>query len=386
MIDLVFMGHCWEPNGSEELRFGWEILQRDLPQTQLERTEAKNFLELWTCARHCILARPDMRDEARVLLLKHAHVMLAPDCLAHLEAAMDLVCKDRLVQVDLVQGFDSGHPPQGTPVDYATWRGMERYAASLKNDVVQSAYDNARLLSLSTVGALRRHSTPDTLSTSHACSAFGHDFSGYHSGKREEMIPLIPQQSRCVLDVGGGAGGFLQALQAERHCETHLAEYSPQACAAAEGHVDRIWQGDFLTQEIDQRFDCITFLDVLEHIENPLIWLKRATSLLAPDGCVVASIPNVGHWSVVADLLEGRWDYAPVGIHCITHLRFFTRHGIQALFAQADLAIEHVESTRLPAPPWWRTPNMDGKLAVDEDSLSSYAFLVRARPKGTQAS
>lgn len=386
MIDLVFMGHCWDPLGSEELRFGWAALQRELPEVPLERTEATDFQQLWACARQWVLSRPDVKHDARVLLLKHAHVMLAPDCLARLESAMDSTCEDRLAADHLVQGFDSNTPPQGTPVDYATLRGMERYGASLKNEAIQGALDGARLLSLATAGALRKHANPKTLVTSHVCAAFSHDFSGYHSGRREEVIPLIPEQSHRVLDVGGGAGGFLQALQAARGCETHLAEFSPQACAAAKGHVDRVWQGDFLTHEIDERFDCITFLDVLEHIENPLIWLMRAKSLLASDGCVIASIPNVGHWSVVADLLEGRWDYAPVGIHCITHLRFFTRHGIQTLFAQADLVIECVESTRLPAPPWWSTPNMGGKLAVDEDSLNTYAFLVRARPKGSQPS
>lgn len=380
MIDLVFMGHCWDPEGSDELRFGWEALERELVQVPLERTEATDFQQLWSSARQGVLSRPDMKDDARVLLLKHAHVMLAPDCLARLEAAMHSVESRRLADALLVQGFDSNHPPQDAPLDYATLRGMERYANALRNDVVEDAHDGARLLSLTTAGTLRRHVNATTLVAVHACGAFGHDFSGYHSGKREEVIPLIPAESLRVLDVGGGAGGFLKSLQATRHCETHLAEYSPQACAAAKGHVDRVWQGDFLTQQIDTRFDCITFLDVLEHVENPLTWLARAKSLLASDGCVVASIPNVGHWSVVADLLEGRWDYAPVGIHCITHLRFFTRHGIEALFAQAGLVVEHVECTRLPAPPWWNTPNMGGKLAVDDDSLNTYAFLVRAHP------
>ena len=44
--------------------------------------------------------------------------------------------------------------------------------------------------------------------------------------------------------------------------------------------------------------------------------------VLPPGGVVVLSVPNVGHWSVVADLLAGRWDYLPAGLVCVTHLRF----------------------------------------------------------------
>jgi 2-polyprenyl-3-methyl-5-hydroxy-6-metoxy-1,4-benzoquinol methylase len=144
--------------------------------------------------------------------------------------------------------------------------------------------------------------------------------------------------------------------------------------------VDCVWQGDFLAQPIDARFDCVTFLDVIEHAAVPLPWLERARSLLNPGGCIVASIPNVGHWSVVADLLEGRWDYAPVGIHCITHLRFYTRHGIEALMNEAGLRITQMKATQVPMPAW-----MDGVthlpgLRVDQTSLDAYNWLLCAEP------
>ena len=40
----------------------------------------------------------------------------------------------------------------------------------------------------------------------------------------------------------------------------------------------------------------------------------------------IFSIPNVGHYSIVEDLIAGRWDYLPIGLLCYTHFRFFTRH------------------------------------------------------------
>ena len=185
--------------------------------------------------------------------------------------------------------------------------------------------------------------------------------------------------------MGGGDGGFLKALKQSHDCETHLAEYSAQSCEVARAHVDKVWEGDFFSTPITEKFDCITFLDVLEHTTAPLHWLERARGLLAGNGSIVASIPNVGHWTVIADLLEGRWDYAPVGIHCITHLRFFTRHSIKAMLDEAGFEVESLEATHVAPPPWWHTSGLkaatSNALNIEDDNLSAYAFLVRAKLK-----
>jgi hypothetical protein len=129
----------------------------------------------------------------------------------------------------------------------------------------------------------------------------------------------------------------------------------------------------------------IVDMDVIEHTTAPLHWLERARGLLAGNGSILASIPNVGHWTVIADLLEGRWDYAPVGIHCITHLRFFTRHSIEVMLDEAGFEIEFLEATRVEPPPWWHTSGLkaatSNALNIEDDNLSAYAFLVRAKLK-----
>jgi hypothetical protein len=51
------------------------------------------------------------------------------------------------------------------------------------------------------------------------------------------------------------------------------------------------------------------------------------------------SVPNAGHWSVVRDLAQGRFDYLPVGILCGTHLRFFTARSLEQLLREAGYEI-----------------------------------------------
>jgi tetratricopeptide (TPR) repeat protein len=72
-------------------------------------------------------------------------------------------------------------------------------------------------------------------------------------------------------------------------------------------------------------FDCVICADVLEHLRDPWAFLARVRPLLAPQGLLLASIPNVQFVQVLWELAQGRWTYQPAGILDRTHLRFFTR-------------------------------------------------------------
>ena len=54
-------------------------------------------------------------------------------------------------------------------------------------------------------------------------------------------------------------------------------------------------------------FDIIMFADVLEHLPSPDDMLKLAMSGLKPGGIILASVPNVAHWSLRLELLFGRF-------------------------------------------------------------------------------
>ncbi len=383
-IALVIVSTASSPLSSEEFRDGWDRLHRCLPPPTV-------WLEVPTVAgaesfRRAIEQAPvaaQLPGSARVLLLRHGHLMIGPEVLERLEQALQA-----LPSPTAVHAFDPGFPPTLAP-DYCTVRGMERYLQQLGATAAPALPDTGQhlpLLSLTTAAAVRAGTVRD--SAHWLPGAFVHDFASYHQARREDMLPLLPAKVARILDVGGGEGGFLSAVKELRGCETHLAEYSEEACRTARGQVDQVWQGDFLTQPFaglpaqgQAAFDCISFLDVLEHAVDPHAWLSRARGLLAPGGAILLSIPNAGHWGVVADLIEGRWDYCPLGIHCVTHLRFFTWKTLEDLLAGAGFRVEHLERVQVPAPDdwarhWAQTP----RLRADPASWDTYGFLVRATP------
>jgi 2-polyprenyl-3-methyl-5-hydroxy-6-metoxy-1,4-benzoquinol methylase len=268
------------------------------------------------------------------------------------------------------------------PVAYATLRGMERFVDmhAVGVQLVEGPVVPARF-ELGTLAGWRKRQA-GCAQVVRVSGAWVHDSSGFFASAREEMLPLVPADARHVVDVGGGEGGFLSALKARYPAvHTQLVELTEGAAAKARGRpgVDAVWVGDFQAWSPGQRFDCISFLDVIEHMVDPERALRHARSLLRDTGCVVLSIPNAGHWSVVADLLEGRWDWAPSGIHCYTHLRFFTRRTIEDMLARADLmAVEWLPVVVPGRADWLAQWQGSAGLAVDVAALDVYAYGVRA--------
>jgi SAM-dependent methyltransferase len=371
---------CPPPGGDapDEFAFGWTRLRESFGSAT--RCLDPGPLPVGNdMARRVAPLLAGMADADRVAWMPHAQVMVMPCVLERLAHALEA---DPGLTAALAH--DQHFAPQPAP-DYCTERGLERYLARLgeQHGMLPFTGQASPALTLTTAGALRGGTVWSRAAwVGNTCV---HDFADYQRAARDEILPLVPALARRVLDVGGGEGHFLARLRAARPSqpplETHLAEQSPQACARARARVDRVWEGDFAALPIEGRFDCISFLEALEHTTDPLAWLRRARELLAPGGAVVASVPNAGHWSVIADLLEGRWDTSPVGIHCVTHLRFFTEHGLRALFARAGLRIARLEALCIACPPDWREAWLGAagpRLAAAPTSWDSYAFLVQA--------
>lgn len=389
-LALVVCGQGAATQDSAELTSGHARLRRQWPHRNWHTVAAGDPQSLLAAALEHGATLP---DDALVLLLAHGHLLLAEPAAQRLRA-----CAAAGAQLALCPaGPRQLHAPQP---DYHTVRGLERYCEALaQQGPPDDGHESLQRLPdapliLARMGALRALEGGKPVSGTWVDGCHAHDFGSYQQGARPEMLALIPAQAHRVLDVGGGEGQFLRALKAERGCETHLSEYSSEACARAAAWVDHCWPGDFLGQSFAGptgqpglpdggagAFDCVTLLDSLEHTAEPQRWLARIRQLLAPDGCLVGSVPNVGHWSVVADLLEGRWDYCPVGIHCVTHLRFFTRRTLADLLAQEGFALECVEPVLVPCPPEWRAHWLASPgLQTDAAELNTQAFLFRAHP------
>lgn len=172
----------------------------------------------------------------------------------------------------------------------------------------------------------------------------------YFSGSRPEVAQLVPIGAKNVLDVGCGFGGLGQLLR-ERNVENLFGiEINPIASTHLEKIYDQYWIGSVEAIDLPEtlpKFDYIIFADVLEHLVDPWETVRRYAQLLANDGKVIASIPNVRNLGLLYNLIfRGRWTYSDSGLLDRTHLRFFTKIEIQELFSRAGFTIERIDVNR----------------------------------------
>jgi SAM-dependent methyltransferase len=210
--------------------------------------------------------------------------------------------------------------------------------------------------------------------------------SDYFSRARTEIEPLLPPNAARILEIGCGAGGTMRWLRGRRTIQYAVGiEIEPRQAELAADAFDLVLTGNAEALDVPPGgFDLIIILDVLEHLVDPWAMVRRLHSALNMGGVIIASIPNVGHYSVAIPLLKGRWEYGDFGLLDRTHLRFFTKRTAFDLMTRPGLAVE--KSDRVWHPISWLgwAPRQvrwyANKLLalVIPDHLMTYQFLIRS--------
>ena len=113
---------------------------------------------------------------------------------------------------------------------------------------------------------------------------------------------------------------------------------------------------------------------------RPFRRARPGPALATEEGVVVASVPNVGHWTIIDDLMRGRFDYVPYSLLSGTHLRFFTRATLEDLFEASGYRVVAIEGRRFRYRRRGRAPRPAGALSRREPG--SGRFGVRGRRNG----
>src|SRR5262245_6035953 len=102
----------------------------------------------------------------------------------------------------------------------------------------------------------------------------------------------LPRNRRRLLDVGAHAGRFIAAAR-RAGWQAEGLELNPTTAAyAAAATGTLVHQGNVHTFDADAAYDAITLTDVLEHIPEPRVVLRRAARYLAPGGWIAIKVPN----------------------------------------------------------------------------------------------
>ena len=177
----------------------------------------------------------------------------------------------------------------------------------------------------------------------------------YYKCQRPDLIRYIKSGKNRVLDVGCAEGLLGESIKQQGLASKVVGiELFPDAAKVAASRLDHIICGDIELMSHDElelereSFDYIICGDVLEHLRDPWTTLNWLTTLLKKNGLLIASVPNVRHWSVLLPLLfQDEWKYQPQGIMDRTHLRFFTKKSAVKMLTDSGLQLVSCEGSKL---------------------------------------
>lgn len=138
----------------------------------------------------------------------------------------------------------------------------------------------------------------------------------------------LPPIRGHLLDVGCGNGVFLLRAKAAGWMVTGL-EPDPLAAQAARDSGAVVIEGTLDTFHPETVFEVITASHVIEHVHEPLIFVRRIYDLLRPDGTIWLATPNAGS-------LGRRWyGRSWRGLEPPRHITIFSARALRTLLHEA---------------------------------------------------
>ena len=152
---------------------------------------------------------------------------------------------------------------------------------------------------------------------------------------------LRPLEGRTALDVGCGAGLLAEPL-ARLGAHVTGIDAAPELIEAARTHAGqsglsiRYVAGEVAA--LDDRYDLVTALEVVEHVADPAAFVRTLADRLAPGGLLIMSTPARTAWSgfLTITLAEGT-GRIPRGTHSFD--QFLSPDQLTALLEDAGLTV-----------------------------------------------
>jgi len=172
-----------------------------------------------------------------------------------------------------------------------------------------------------------------------------------NGGSAAARLARMVEPGMRVLELGTGPGTVTRILHS-KGCKVTGVEMDSETLAMCAAFCERTLQANledpaWHASLAGEKFDVVMCADVLEHLRDPRPLLSLLPQFLNDTGCVMMSLPNATHLSVVASLMAGRFPYQSKGLLDTTHLRFFGRDDIDAMLRECGLLWQKWETVQV---------------------------------------
>ncbi|RYG60066.1 class I SAM-dependent methyltransferase, partial [bacterium] len=159
-------------------------------------------------------------------------------------------------------------------------------------------------------------------------------------------VPRLPSPELRLVDIGCGTGANLPMLRESVGAKGSVVgvDFSPLALRFARQQLHDLSdlglsQGDAMQLPLrDGCADCVTMLDVLEHIPDDGQALNEVARVLKPGGALILTVPAYGHlWSAHDEALH--------------HFRRYEKYQLKARLREAGLRVDKLSFAMSLLPP-----------------------------------
>ncbi len=164
-------------------------------------------------------------------------------------------------------------------------------------------------------------------------------YSGFQGNRLPFIKPLLKANSK-VLEVGASAGQFLTHILHD--VETvHAIELDRECCSFLKDEIGIEADSEFLENSrfANEKYDVVCAFQVMEHVEDPVNFLKSLKKVTRPRGEVFIEVPNL------RDALLSVWDvqsHRKFFYHS-AHLHYFTEKTLSKIAQKAGFDVANVE-------------------------------------------
>ena len=186
-------------------------------------------------------------------------------------------------------------------------------------------------------------------------SVYSHSYKGHRLDEKATlaftnfmMENVNGESEQGILDVGCGSGEFLQKAK-EFGITGKGIDISEEGIGECRKKGVNGVKGNFLKYEFSEKFRMITFWDVLEHLDRPLQFMKRAYDLLGKNGVVLAKIPFYNNLDFRFIKINNR--LATILLGAPVHMQFFRSDSIEKIGRTAGFSkciVQKIGDLRTP--------------------------------------
>ncbi len=221
----------------------------------------------------------------------------------------------------------------------------------------------------------------------------------HEHGPQEALLQRIPVDARCVVELGAGQGLLGQAYLRRNPSATYIGmEQDAAQAQQARERLSLVVEGQLASDDLwaalqstlqGQAPQALVLTGTLQQFLDPVHTLAQLRALCSEGAVCVASVDNVAHWTVVEQLLAGRWgleDIAAAPGESSASLRSFTLDTAIAAFVRAGWTVLDAaplaSAPETTAPALQRWEPLARQLGLDlqkfQRDLTTRQWIIRA--------